>query len=304
MSEITAAMVKELREKTGAGMMDCKKALVEAKGNMDEAAKILRKKGLAAASQKAGRIASEGVVQALVRGNAGVLLELNSETDFVANTPEFKAMAQKLAEMALAGKAQDAESLLGEKWQGDAEGRDVAGYIASKVATIKENITLRRLVKYETGANGAINSYVHANNKIGVLIELEGGKAGEAVAREIAMHIAASEPRFLRREDVTDKDLNTEREIARDQALKSGKPENVVEKIVSGKMEKFYAESVLLEQPYIREDKLSIKQLLAQRGKETGGQFSVKRFARFKVGEGIQKRNDDFAGEVRAAVGG
>lgn len=309
MPEITAAMVKELREKSGAGMMDCKTALVEAGGNMDEAMKILRKKGLAAASKKAGRIAAEGVIQALVRGNVGVMIELNCETDFVANSPDFRAMAQKLAEIALNSPARDLDALRREKWPGDPEGHDVAGLIISKIAIIKENISLRRFVKYESGPNGVVSSYVHANSKIGVLVELEGAGAGsrgaaEAVAREIAMHVAAAEPRFLRREDITEQDLATEREIARDQALKSGKPESVVEKIVSGKMEKFYGETVLLEQPYIREEKTTIKQLVAQRGKESDTQLSVKRFVRFKVGEGVQKRNEDFAGEVRAAAGG
>lgn len=302
MAEITAAMVKELREKSGAGMMDCKNALVEANGNMDEAMKILRKKGLAAASKKAGRVASEGAVQALVRGNAGVMLELNCETDFVANNAEFKAMAQKLAEIAVSSKAKDAESLMKEKWPGDAEGLDVAGVIAGKIATIKENITLRRMVKYEAGSNGVVNFYIHANNKVGVLVELEGAKGApaETLAREIAMHIAAAGPRFLTREEVTEKDLATEREIAREQASKSGKPENLIDKIVSGKIEKFYGEAVLLDQPYIREEKTSIRQLLVQRGKDAGASLSIKRFARFKVGEGIEKRNEppDFATEV------
>lgn len=308
MAEITAAMVKELREKSGAGMMDCKTALVEAGGNFDEALKILRKKGLAAASKKAGRVTSEGVVQALIGGNVGVLLELNCETDFVANNVDFRALAQKIAELIASSRAQDVESFLGEKWPGDPEGHDVAGVIAGKIATIKENISLRRLVRYETGAAGVLGSYIHANSKIGVLVELEGASqtsrsAAETLAREIAMHIAASAPRFLRREDLTPQDLSTEREIARDQALKSGKPENLIDKIVSGKMEKFYGENVLLEQPYIREEKTTIKQLLAQRGKDANAQVTVKRFTRYQLGEGLDKRPTDFAAEVMAQAG-
>lgn len=306
MAEITAAMVKELREKSGAGMMDCKTALVEAGGNFEEALKILRKKGLAAASKRAGRTATEGLVQALVRGKTGVLLELNSETDFVAQNAEFKMLAEKLAELLIASKAQDVESFLKEKWPQDPEGRDVGGVIAGVVATIKENIALRRLVRYQAGPSGVVASYIHANNKIGVLVELEGPAAGssETVAREVAMHIAAADPRFLRREDVSEKDLATEREIAREQALKTGKPEHVVEKIVAGKIEKFYGDTVLLEQPYIRDDKLSVSQVLAQRGKDAGAAFTVKRFARFKVGEGVVKPPpSDFAAEVMAQAG-
>jgi elongation factor Ts len=306
MAEITAAMVKELREKSGAGMMDCKAALVEAGGNFEEAIKILRKKGLAAASKKAGRVTSEGVIHALVRGNTGVLLELNSETDFVAQNAEFQGLAQKLAELLLSSKTSEVEPFLKDPWPGDPEGRDIGGVIAGKIATIKENIALRRFVRYQADPNGTVGAYVHANKKIGVLVELEGaGDASklEPLAREVAMHIAAAEPRFLRREDVTEKDVNTEREIARDQALKSGKPENVIEKIIAGKMEKFYGETVLLEQPYIRDDKLTVRQLLVQRGKDSGAGFTVKRFIRYRLGEGLQKREDDFAAEVRAQAG-
>lgn len=305
MADITAAMVKELREKSGAGMMDCKTALVEAGGNFEEALKILRKKGLAAASKKAGRITSEGVVQALVRGKTGVLLELNSETDFVAQNAEFNTLAQKLAELLMASKAADVETFLKEKWPQDPEGRDTGGVLAGVISTIKENIALRRFVRYQAGPNGVVGAYIHANNKIGALIELEGPAAGsDTVAREVAMHIAASEPRFLRREDVSEKDLSTEREIAREQALKSGKPDNVIEKIIAGKVEKFFGKTVLLEQPYIRDDKLTVSQLLAQRGKEAGAAFTVKRFARFRVGEGLEKRPTDFVAEVMAQAGG
>lgn len=303
MAQITAAQVKELREKTGAGMMECKTALTEANGDAEEAVKILRKKGLAAASKKAGRITSEGLVHAAVSAGTGVMVEVNCETDFVAQNANFKELVATIGTKVAESRAEDVDSLLAEAWPGDAEGRNIGQVIASNIAKIGENISLRRFIRYTSDGSTAIGSYVHGNGRIGVLVEVTGSGAGaEAVAREIAMHVAAAEPRFLRREEVTENDLATEREIARDQALKSGKPEAVVDKIVAGKMEKFYGESVLLEQPYIRDDKLTVQKLLQQRGKESGGSFEITRFSRFKLGEGLQKRSEDFAAEVMAEV--
>ena len=302
-----AALVKELREKTGAGFGDCKNALNEANFDMDEAVKILRNKGLAAAGKKAGRIASEGLVDVFIEGNRGLIIEVNSETDFVAKNPEFKAFVKSLGELALKSSADSVEALLEEKWPGDADGHTVAQVISGKIATIGENIALRRFVRYEATGNNVLGSYVHGG-KIGVLVELssdsvEGKVSGEPLAKEIAMHAAAAEPKFLRREEVTQKDLDTEKEIARAQALQSGKPENVVDKIVTGKMEKFYGEAVLLEQTYVRDEKLTISQLIKQRGKDAKANYDVVRYTRYKVGEGIQKRDDDFAAEVMAQAG-
>lgn len=305
MAQITAAQVKELREATGAGMMECKSALTEANGDPAEATKILRKKGLAAAGKKAGRVTSEGIVQALVQDATGVLVEVNCETDFVAKTEGFKKLVADLAQMVAASRAEELQSFLKERVAGDPDGHDVATMIASKIATMKENINLRRFVRYRGGDTSAFASYIHANGKIGVLVEVTSDKisrpAMQGVAREIAMHIAAAEPRFVSRDEVTQKDLDTEKEIARDQAARSGKPESVIEKIISGKMDKFYGEACLLEQPFIKDDKLTITQLLAQEGKKSAGTLSVKRFSRFKLGEGIEKPPDDFAGEVAKA---
>ena len=301
MTQITAAMVKELREATGAGMMDTKNALTEAQGNMEEATKILRKKGLAAAGKKAGRVTAEGVVQAHVSGNTGVLVEVNSETDFVGRNENFRNFAGEVSKVIVQSKATSVEQLLAEKWPGKNE--TVQQRVAEMIASIKENITIRRFVRYEAPANASIGTYIHGGGRIGVMVELlaqSGAKSSklEDVARDIAMHVAAAEPRFLSRTDVTQKDLDTEREIARDAAAKSGKPENIVEKMVTGKMDKFYGEACLLEQPYIRDDKSTVTQYLDKQGKEAGCKYVVTRFTRYKLGEGIEKKNDDFAAEV------
>jgi elongation factor Ts len=302
MTQITAAMVKALRDQTGAGMMDAKGALIEAQGNMDEAVKVLRKKGLAAASKKAGRVTAEGAVVAHVDGSVGALVEVNCETDFVGRNENFLSFAQEVAKAVAQSKAATVEDLLAEKWPGSSD--TVAIKVAEQIGSIKENITVRRFARYEAPQGAMIGTYIHAGGKIGVMVEVVGAnrEVGADVAKDVAMHVAASEPRFLRREDVTEKDLDTEREIARDAASKSGKPANIVEKMVSGKMEKFYGEACLLEQPYIRDDKATVSQYLARRGKESGCDFVVTRFTRYKLGEGIEKRNDDFAAEVASIV--
>ena len=297
---ITAQMIKDLREATGAGMMDVKAALTEAGGNMEEATKILRKKGLAAASKKAGRVTAEGAVQAYVDGNTGVLVEVNCETDFVGRNENFRGFAEEVAKVAAQSRATSVEELLADQWPG---GDTVAQKVAEMIASIKENITIRRFARYEAPQSASIGTYIHGGGKIGVMVEVvaqSGQKSGslDEVARDIAMHIAAAEPRFLSREDVTEKDLETEREIARDAAAKSGKPENIVEKMVSGKMEKFYGEACLLEQPYIRDDKATVSQYLQKQAKDAGCTYVITRFTRYKLGEGIEKRSDDFAAEV------
>lgn len=305
MAEITAAMVKELREKTGAGFGDCKAALAEANGEVEEAVKILRKKGLAAASKKAGRVTSEGLVAVHIEKELASLVEVNSETDFVAQNADFREFVEGVARVVAVTDAPDLESLKLAHWPGDEEKRTIEQMLSLKIATIGENIAIRRFVRFVAKDNQVFGSYIHAGGKIGVLVHMnvdkaEAREAAEATAREVAMHAAAAEPRFLRRDEVTDADLQTEREVARDQALKSGKPENVVDKIVAGKMEKFYGETVLLEQPYVRDDKMTIEQLVRQRAKEAGAAFEVLHFARFRVGEGLQKRADDFVAEVMA----
>jgi len=301
MAEVTAAMVKELREQTGAGMMDVKRALTEANGNMEEATKILRKKGLAAATKKAGRITSEGSVHATTSGNVGVLVEVNCETDFVARTDQFRQFVDELAKLIARSKATTVEALLNEPWNGET----VAQKTHDIIAKIGENVTIRRFVRYEAAAGAAIGTYIHAGGKIGVIVELVANNKSDRtneVARDMAMHIAAAEPRFISRDDVTQKDVDTEREIARDQALKSGKPENIVEQMVAGKLKKFYGEACLLEQPYIRNDKQSVSDYLEDTGKGAGCAYVITRFTRYKLGEGIEKKADDFAAEVMSYI--
>jgi len=295
---ITPAMIKELREQTGAGFADVKSALTEANGDMEEATKILRKKGLAAAGKKAGRVTAEGAVVAHVQGNVGVLVEVNCETDFVGRNEVFQKFAGEVAKTVAHSKAGTVEELLTEKWPGSDE--TVGHKVAEQIASIKENISIRRFARYESPETAIIGTYIHGGGKIGVMVEVtgNGGSVTAEVARDIAMHIAAAEPRFLRREDVTQKDLDTEREIARDAAIKSGKPAPIVEKMVTGKMEKFYGEACLLEQPYIKDDKATVSQYLGRRGKESGCEYIVTRFTRFKLGEGIEKKSEDFAAEV------
>ena len=298
---VTPAMIKELREQTGAGFGDVKNALTEAQGNMEQAVVILRKKGLAAAGKKAGRVTAEGTVAARVENNTGVLVEVNCETDFVGRNEVFQKFAAEVAGAIAQSKADSVDAFLAENWPGTSE--PVSQKVAEQIASIKENISIRRFARYEAPAGGRIGTYIHGGGKIGVMVEVTAENCStpatiDEVAKDVAMHIAAAEPRFLRREDVTQKDLDTEREIARDAALKSGKPENIVEKMVSGKMEKYYSENCCLEQPYIRDDKQTVAQYLASRGKETGCTFSVTRFSRYKLGEGIEKRSEDFAAEV------
>ncbi|HJQ36388.1 MAG TPA: translation elongation factor Ts [Thermoanaerobaculia bacterium] len=295
---ITPAMIKELREQTGAGFGDVKSALTEANGNMEEATKILRKKGLAAASKKAGRVTAEGAVVAHVAGATGVLVEVNCETDFVGRNENFRAFAEDVAKAVASSSAESVDDFLSETWPGSDE--TVSQKVAEQIASIKENISVRRFARYQSPENAVIGTYIHGGGKIGVMVEVVGTGEGvtNEIAKDIAMHIAAAEPRFLSREDVTQKDLDTEREIARDAAAKSGKPDNIVEKMVQGKMEKFYGEACLLEQPYIRDDKSTVTQYLQRRGKECGCEFLVTRFTRYKLGEGIEKKSEDFAAEV------
>lgn len=298
---INPALIKQLREQTGAGFADVKNALAEANNDMEQATVILRKKGLAAAGKKAGRVTAEGTIAAYVSGNVGVLVEVNCETDFVGRNENFRNFAQQVAEVIAQSKAETVEQLLGENWPGSSE--PVSQKVAEQIASIKENISIRRFARYESPENATIGTYIHGGGKIGVMVEVVSScptKPGtmDEVAKDIAMHTAAAEPRFLRRDDVTEKDLETEREIARDAAAKSGKPENIVEKMVTGKMEKFYSEFCLLEQPYIKDDKLSVTQYLKSRGKESGCDYDATRYTRYKLGEGIEKRSEDFAAEV------
>jgi elongation factor Ts len=292
---ITAAQVKSLREKTGAGMMDCKKALTDSDGDIDAALKQLREKGLATAAKRAGRTAAEGMVVAdLVSSGEGILLELNCETAFVANTPGFLELATRLSSV-LPGNAavegvQEADALGLASMT--VEGKTVADSIADAIASMGENVLVRRVARFAPGdGSGAVGVYVHGGGKIGVLVEAttdaSGEKAAEVVAvlKDVAMQVAAANPQWCTRDDVPDEDLAREKEIFSNQAAQTGKPEHVVEKIVHGKVEKFYQQECLIDQEYIRDGQLTIAKLLDQEAKRIGTSIQLKRFARLQLGE-------------------
>jgi elongation factor Ts len=299
---ITAAMVKELREKTGAGMMDCKKALTENDGNVDAAVKFLREKGLAAAAKKAGRVAAEGLVGTHVNGTVAALLEVNCETDFVAKNDDFQNLVADLTEHVVTGGADDVDAMNEQKFFKD-DSKSVADIVTDKIATIGEKISLRRLNRFEGG--DVYGAYAHAGGSIGVLVELklsDNAKAGDeslkVLAKDLAMHVASEAPISIKREDVPAETVEAERAIFKQQALDSGKPEKIVDKIVDGRINKFFAESVLLEQQFVKDPDLTVKKLMAKVGGELGTDIELSRFARFKVGEGIEKKQDNLAEEV------
>jgi elongation factor Ts len=278
---ISAASVKELREKTGAGMMDCQRALQEANGDLEEAVKILRKKGLAAAAKKAGRAAKEGLVAIAVTegGLRGGMVELNCETDFVARTEQYQAFAQALAEQVAADGVGDVEKVKGARYVADPL-HTVAEAISSQVATIGENIVLSRLGFLAAGHGMRISSYLHMGGKIGVLVELSDSADDETV-KDVAMQVAAAEPRFVSREGVPAEVVKEELDIAKAQAASSGKPAQVIEKIAQGKLAKFYEQVCLVDQPFVKNPEQKVSDMLAARGGVV-----VKSFVRFKLGEG------------------
>jgi len=300
-AEITASMVSELRTKTGAGMMDCKKALAEAGGDIEAAIDILRKKGLSAAAKKAGRVAAEGLVVAAGEGNRGVLVEVNSETDFVAKNVAFQEFAAGVAATVLAAAPADVEALKGVGFP--QTGRNVAEELTHQVATIGENLNIRRFVRFEV-ASGVVSSYIHAGGKIGVLVELTTDKPADprvaTAARQLAMHVAAANPQYLTRQEVPADVLEREKDIARSKAKESGKPDNIVEKIVEGQLNKFYGEVCLLEQAYVIDPDQKIAKVVEALAKEVGGAVTLSRYARYQLGEGLEKKQDDFAAEVAA----
>lgn len=296
---ITAAMVADLRAKTGAGMMDCKKALTEAAGNMDEAVDILRKKGLSAAAKKSGRIAAEGMVAAAGEGNRGVIVEVNAETDFVAKNQIFQSFTAGVAQVILEKSPRDLDALLALAYPGT--GRSVQEEQVHQVATIGENINIRRFARVEIPA-GVVASYIHGAGKIGVLVELTTDKGNDArvanVARQLAMHVAAAFPQFLTRQEVPAEVVSKEKEIMRVKAKESGKPDNIIEKIVEGQLNKFYGDVCLLEQAFVIDPDLKILKVVEALAKEVGSEVKLSRFARFQLGEGLEKKEDDFAAEV------
>lgn len=307
MVEITASMVKELREKTGAGMMDCKKALGEAAGDIEAAVDWLRTKGLAAAAKKAGRVAAEGLVGSASAGTVGALLEVNSETDFVGRNDKFQAFVSETAGLVLTAGA-DVDVLKNSTYPG--KGHSVAEELTQLIATIGENMSLRRGVRLSVN-DGIVATYIHSATapglgKIGVLVALEstGDKAALAVlGKQIAMHIAATNPMSLSVDDLDPKALERERDVLTEQARASGKPDAVIEKMIEGRIRKFYEEVVLLEQVYVIDGESRVKDVIAKTAKDIGAPVTMTAFARYALGEGIEKQESDFAAEVAAQAG-
>ncbi len=308
MAEITATLVKDLREKTGAGMMDCKKALTETNGDIEAAIDWLRKKGLSAAAKKAGRVAAEGLVTVAASGTKAIALEVNAETDFVARNDKFQAFVLEAGKVALSSGAADIEALKGKDYPGT--GRAVEGELTQLIATIGENMNLRRVAQLAV-SQGIIASYVHnavAPNlgKIGVLVALESSAdAGKLIelGKQIAMHVAAARPEALSIADVDAKALEREKNILADQARASGKPEAIIEKMVEGRLRKYYEEVVLLEQVYVVDGESKIKDVVENATKTLGAPVKLSGFVRYQLGEGIEKNEGDFAAEVAKMAG-
>lgn len=307
MAEITAALVKELREKTGAGMMDCKKALTETAGDLEAAVDWLRKKGLAAAAKKSGRVAAEGLVAVATEGAVGAVVEVNAETDFVARNETFQEFAATVAKLALANDV-DVEGLKALAFPGSE--RNVGEQLTHLIATIGENMSLRRVKRLAVPA-GVVVPYVHSAiapglGKIGVLVAVEStGDAGKLadLGKQVAMHIAAARPDALDISDVDTSALEREKAVLSDQARASGKPENIIEKMVEGRIRKYYEEVVLLEQVYVIDQETKVRKVVENAAKDAGAPVKLAGFARFALGEGIEKAESDFAAEVAAAVG-
>lgn len=308
---ITASMVKELREMTGAGMMDCKKALNETNGNMDEAVEYLRKNGQAKAEKKAGRIAAEGLCRVLTEGDkTAAVVEVNSETDFVAKNEQFQNYVTAVAKQALATNAADIDAFLAEAWN-EEPSKTVKDALVEKIAVIGENLTIRRFEKV-VAENGCVVTYTHGGGKIGVIVEAETAVVNDTVKEaltNLAMQVAALYPKYVSSDEVSEEYKAHEKEIIAEQIKNdpkmAGKPENVIEGAVLGRLNKELKEVCLLEQVYVKAEdgKQTVKQYLEQVSKENGSEVKIKRFVRFETGEGIEKKVDDFAAEVAAQAG-
>lgn len=288
MATVTAAMVKELRERTGAGMMDCKKALAETAGDMSKAADYLREKGIAKAAKKSGRIAAEGAVAAYVSadGKIAAMAEINCETDFTANNENFRALVKEITEQVAKVNPADIDALNESK----IGAKKVADLVTEATATIGEKISVRRFIRYET--KGKLISYIHMGGKIGVLVELDGGT--DELGKDVALQIAAMNPLAIDRDRVDAAELEHEKEILRKQALEEGKPEKIVERMVEGRIKKFYKEVCLVEQEFVKDNEKTVQDIL--------GGVKVLNFARYQLGEGIEKKQTDFAAEVAAQL--
>lgn len=304
---VTAAMVKELRESTGAGMMDCKNALTEANGDMEKAVEVLREKGLAKAAKKAGRIAAEGLVDTFVDGNIASIVEVNSETDFVAKNDLFKNYVQEVAKQAAKTTAEDIDSFLGEESL-FVSGSTVNEVLTSKISVIGENLKIRRFKKVVV-ENGVVASYIHMGGKIGVLVELESDVVNEAVVecgRNLAMQIAAVSPLHVDRSEVSEDYIEKERAILREQAKNENpdKPDSIIDKMIIGRLNKQLKEICLLDQPYVKDGDLTVAKYVEQVAKEQSANIKVKAFTRFETGEGIEKKSENFAEEVARQMQG
>jgi len=303
---VTAALIKELREITGAGMSDCKKVLVEADGNLEKAIELLREKGLAAAAKKAGRIASEGLTYTLIEGDNGVIVEVNSETDFVAKNKEFTTYVDQVAKQVIASNAKTIDELMAEKWNAD-DSVTVEEALSQKIAIIGEKLTIRRFEKFTRSENSVLISYIHAGGKVSVMLELVSPLSNDAVleaGKNISMQIAAMSPRFVTRDEVPGDFIEKEKEILTQQALAEGKPANIVEKMIVGRLNKSLKEMCLVDQEYVKDSDMTIAQYVASVAKEVGEDVSIKRFVRFETGEGIEKKEENFADEVNKVIQG
>ena len=294
MAAISAKDVMKLREQTGAGMMDCKNALTEADGDFERAADILRERGIAKAAKRAGKIAAEGIVYALVEGNKGVLVEVNCESDFVANGDKFHEIANTVAKQILKTKPADVDALLAS----DMDGVTVESYVQQQTGVIGEKVSVRRFCLYET--EGFLETYIHMGGTMGVMLDLgcaENGTTKE-LAHNLALHTAFTKPAYLTREEVPAEVLEKEKVIMMQEVLNEGKPAAIAEKIVLGKINKYYEENCLLEQKFVKDDKVTVKQLLQQASKEAG----VKRYVFYVMGEGLEKKSEDLSEEVAKQV--
>ena len=285
---VTASLVKELREKTGAGMMDCKKVLTETDGDLEKAAELLRERGIAKAAKKSGRVASEGIVEAYIAedGKVGAAVEVNSETDFVAKNEEFKTFVMDVAKQIVENNPATVEELLAQPSL-TVEGKTVNEVLIDKIATIGENMTIRRFARFET-TDGLVEKYIHGDGKIAVLVNMT--KADKELAKDVCMQIAAVKPEFISRENVPAERVEKEREILKAQTMNEGKPEAIAEKIVMGRINKFYEEICLVDQAFVKDPSMKVSQVLKD--------ATVVEFARFEKGEGIEKKEENFAEEV------
>ncbi len=303
---ITASMVKELREMTGAGMMDCKKALNETNGDMDAAVEYLRKNGQAKAEKKAGRIAAEGIVKTVVKDDkVAAIVEVNSETDFVAKNADFQSFVEDVANQAADSDAADMDAFMAEAWAADPS-KTVKDALVEKIAVIGENLSIRRFEKIVT--DGCVVSYIHGGGRIGVLIEAETDVVNDEIKgclRNVAMQVAAMYPKYVSRAEVSQEYMDHEKEILLAQAKKENpeKPDNIIEKMIIGRLNKEMKEICLLDQTYVQDSDLTVAKYVEKVAKENGANVTVKKFVRFETGEGLEKKQDDFAAEVAAQAG-